>query len=152
MNTLNLCRLLVVSGFALGLVSFAVTASHIGDPLYTLIPEFAAGATHAWYHALREVSGDLVAMLVILAVIFATVQNRTPFTWYLALVLMLGYYAPFWIGIPFFGQLSAPNLAAEIIHIVMAALPVAGLLIARKEFQWAELSIKDMATAKPKSL
>ena len=142
MNRLNLCRLLIVSGFALGLVSLTITASHIGDPLYTLIAEFEAGATHAWYHALREISGDIVAMLVILAVIFGAAQNRTPFSWYLCLVLMAGYYAPFWIGIPFFGQLSAPNLAAEIIHIVMAVLPVTGLWIARKEFQLVGSLIK----------
>ena len=143
MNKLNLCRILIVIGFALGLVSLIITAGHIGDPLYTLIPEFEDGATHAWYHALREVSGDIVAMIVILAVIFGAAHNRTAFTWYLCLVLMLGYYAPFWIGIPFFGQLSAPNLAAEIIHIVMAVLPVTGLFIARKEFKLSGLSFKN---------
>jgi len=75
-----------------------------------------------------------MTMVVILMLLFGKPQNRTPFTWLLSLLLMLGYYAPFWIGTPFLGQLSAPNIGAEIVHIVMAVLALGGLAIVRSEF------------------
>jgi hypothetical protein len=50
------------------------------------------------------------------------------------LVLMLGYYAPFWIGEPFLPELSAPNNAAAIVHIVMALFAFSALFVARPSF------------------
>ncbi|HCH23512.1 MAG TPA: hypothetical protein DE179_04375 [Oceanospirillaceae bacterium] len=125
---------MVVVGFAIGLISLTMTAGHIGNPSYLLIAEAGEGATHAWYHALRELCGDIMTMVVILIVLFGKSSNRTPLTWLLSLLLMLGYYAPFWIGTPFLGQLEAPNIGAEVVHVTMAALALGGLAFLRKEF------------------
>lgn len=46
------------------------------------------------------------------------------------LILMLGYYAPFWIGAPFLPALSAPNQQAEMVHVAHATLSFLALAIA----------------------
>jgi len=133
-SRLNKGRAMVVAGFAIGLISLAMTAGHIGNPTYLLVAEAGEGATHAWYHALRELCGDIMTIVVILIVLFGKALYRTPFTWIICLLLMVGYYAPFWIGTPFLGQLEAPNIGAEIVHVTMAALALGGLGFLRKEF------------------
>ncbi len=98
---------------------------------------FPLGPTHAWYHVFREVGKDVAEMAVFLAVFFGHPSLRTRGTWWLILVLMLGYYAPFWIGQPFVPALSAPNAIANVIHIVMAALAFAALFVGRSAFVFA---------------
>lgn len=134
MTRLSIARILVIVGLAIGLESLAATFSHIGDPLFTNSPEMFGGSTHAWYHALREGVGDVATIVLLLIVFFAPSRFRTPATWWLALVAMIGYYAPFWVGMPFNPALAAPNMEAELRHIAQAAGPMIGLLIARKDF------------------
>ena len=134
MKKFTVARTLLLLGFVVGLMSWMFTIGHVGDPKYVLVPEFELGASHAWYHAFREAAGDLAAMFTILVIFFGPKNLRVPATWIICLALMLGYYSPFWIGMPFMPELSAPNMAAETIHIVMATLAVAGLLIGRSEF------------------
>ncbi len=50
------------------------------------------------------------------------------------LVLLLGFYAPFWAGTPFMVELAAPSLNAEIQHLVMAVPPLVGLFVVRREY------------------
>jgi hypothetical protein len=134
MSRLNIGRALVLIGFAVGWESFYQTFNHIGDPLFTLPEAFGGGTTHAWYHALRELMGDVGAVTAILFVFFSSSLWRTPATWWVCLIIMLGYYSPFWIGMPFNSALAAPTWDAEIRHIVQAALPLGGLLVARSVF------------------
>jgi hypothetical protein len=135
---LNVARVLVVTGFTIGLTSFSATFSHIGDPNYLLPPAFENGETHGWYHALREVMGDVAAMGVVLFVFFGKPEDRTPATWWICLALVVGYYAPYWVGLPFNPALGAPNFAAEVSHILQALAVVSGVLVARREFHAAD--------------
>lgn len=133
-SRLNIARVLVVIGLFIGLESLRATFSHIGDPLFTLPPEFGGGTKHAWYHVLREFMGDVATITAILVIFFAPGKWRVPATWWLCLIIMFGYFSPFWIGMPFNSALAAPSLDAEIRHIVQAVLPLAGLFLARASF------------------
>ena len=134
MSRLNIGRILIVLGLVVGLESLRMTFKHIGDPLYTLLPEFPGGTTHAWYHALREAVGDVATITVLMIVMFAKDWFRTPATWWICLILMIGYYSPFWVGIPFNPELAAPSLAIDLRHMAQAAIPVIGLFVARPHF------------------
>ena len=134
MNKLNIAKGLLVIGIIIGLKSWWQTISYIGDETYLLIPEFGKGKYHAWYHAFREAIGDLSAMIILLILFFGRRSWRTPKTWWIGLILMIGYYAPFWIGTPFVPQLGAPHMTAELIHLGMAIPPIKGLFIAKKYF------------------
>jgi hypothetical protein len=50
------------------------------------------------------------------------------------LILMLGFYAPFWVGVPFMAELGAPSFAAEINHLSMAVPSLLGCFLARRHF------------------
>ena len=134
MTRLNIARTLVVTGFAIGLTSFSATFSHIGDPNYLLPPAYENGQTHGWYHALREVAGDIAAMGVVLFVFFGRPQNRNPGTWWICLMVLVGYYAPYWVGMPFNPALAAPGLMVEVSHVLQASAAVSGVFVARREF------------------
>lgn len=133
-TSLLLARLFLVAGLLIGLVSWRETAKHVGDPRYLLQPAFPGGTTHAWFHAFREVCGDVAKMAVFVAVFFGPPWFRTPATWWITLALMLGYYAPFWIGKPFLPALGAPNPIASLVHVGMAALAGMALMLARSSF------------------
>ncbi len=47
---------------------------------------------------------------------------------------MIGYYAPFWVGMPFIPELAAPDMRAEMAHILMTVPSVIALFLARKHF------------------
>lgn len=134
MTKLNIGRFLIVLGLVVGIESLRQTFSHIGDPLYTVMPQFGGGTTHAWYHALREAVGDVATISILLLVLFAKDSWRTPATWWISLILMFGYYSPFWIGIPFNSALAAPSFAIDLRHMAQAAIPVIGLFVARAAF------------------
>jgi hypothetical protein len=134
MTRINVARLLVVIGFAIGLTSLSATFSHIGDPNYLLPPEYENGQTHGWYHALREAVADLAAMAVVLFVFFGRHQDRNPATWWICLIVVVGYYAPYWIGMPFNPALGAPSLVVEVSHVLQALATVSGVLVARRVF------------------
>lgn len=134
MTQLNVARVFIFIGFSVGMASWSFTVSHVGDPTYLLLPEYALGATHGWYHAFREAAGDLAAMFTVLVLFCGPKELRVRASWVICLVVMLGYYAPFWIGMPFLAELSAPNMGAEITHILMAAFAFLGLFIGRGAF------------------
>ncbi len=132
----NLARASLVVGLAIGLLSWRESVGHIGD-LDFLVPAYTLGATHSWYHVFREACGDVAKMAVLLLVFFGSKRWRTPVTWWVSLVLMIGYYAPFWIGAPFLPALSAPNAIAEAIHVGMAFFALLGLVLGRPGFHTA---------------
>lgn len=142
MLRLTIGRVLLVAGLLIGLKSWWMTIQHVGDPSYLLISAFNKGETHAWYHAFRESLGDVASMVILLLTFFSNDRYRTPETWIICLIVMLGYYAPFWIGTPFNAELAAPHLKAELIHIGMAGFSLAGLIVARPKFWQTVLPIK----------
>jgi hypothetical protein len=136
---LTIARVLLLVGLGIGLLSWRESVDHIGNADFR-VPAYPLGATHSWYHVFREVCGDVAKMVVFLLLFFGSPRWRTPTSWWIGLVLMLGYYAPFWIGEPFLPELSAPNNAAAIVHIVMALFAFSALFVARPAFN----QIKDL--------
>jgi hypothetical protein len=130
---LTIARVLLLVGLGIGLLSWREAVDHIGNADF-LVPAYPLGATHSWYHVFREVCGDVAKMTVFLLLFFGSPRWRTPTSWWIGLVLMLGYYAPFWIGEPFLPELSAPNNAAAIVHIVMALFAFSALIVVRPAF------------------
>lgn len=130
-QNIRLAQILIIIGFLIGLVSLSITFSHIGDAAFLAQSD---PTTHAWYHFFREGWGDMGAMTAVLLLIFSPAKWRNPVGWWVIIVLLVGYYAPFWIGIPFNPALSAPTPEADLIHGLMALFSVSGALFARKHF------------------
>ncbi len=134
MSKLNIARVLILIGIVVGAESLMQTFNHIGDPLFRISVDHPGGADHAWYHALREAVGDISTITIMLVVFFGKAWFRNPATWCLTLIALVGYYAPFWVGMPFNSSLAAPTWEAEFRHILQAAVPITAMFIARKDF------------------
>ena len=132
-------RLLIVAGFAAGYRSIGATIRHLGNDAFLLVAETPNGQTHSWHHFLRELGGDFGAMIAILLIIFAKAKHRSRLIWWVMLVLMLGFYLPFWIGVPFDPAYGAPSIQAEINHLVMAIPPLIGCFLLRPHFRTRRL-------------
>jgi hypothetical protein len=128
-------RVLVIAGFLAGWNSLGATVNHIGSDLFLLTPSAPLAQTHAWHHYFRELGGDFGAMAAILVILFAAPRFRTPVAWWVMLILMVGFYAPFWVGVPFMPELGAPNFGAEINHLSMAIPALIGCFLARPSFK-----------------
>lgn len=128
-------RLLIIAGFVAGYRSIGATIGHLGNDAFLLVENSPVGPTHSWHHFLRELGGDFGAMVAILLIVFAAPKYRTPVAWWVMLVLMIGFYAPFWIGLPFDPAYGAPSLGAEINHLVMAIPPLIGCFLLRSFFR-----------------
>ena len=133
-NRMNIGRALVIIGFVVGLRSVMFTWGHISSDLFLLTPESPLAQSHSWHHFFREVFGDFGAMIGVLILLCVPIQLRAPVLCWTMLVLLLGFYAPFWAGTPFIAELAAPSLNAEIQHLVMAAPPLVGLFVVRREY------------------
>jgi hypothetical protein len=125
-------RVLVIAGFLAGWTSLGATFGHIGDPS-TLMTN-AGVPTHSWHHFLRELGAQFGIMGAVLILLFSKPALRSATTWWVMLVLLLGFYAPFWIGVPFDPAYGAPGMGAEINHLAMAAPALLGVLLARKHY------------------
>lgn len=132
-SRLSIARGLLVIGLVLGLISWKESIDHIGAADF-LVPGYALGATHAWYHVFREAGGDVAKMAVFLLLFFGPSDWRTPVTWWIGLILMLGYYAPYWIGEPLLAALSAPVPIAGWVHLATATFVIVGHAVARPAF------------------
>ncbi len=126
-------RVLVILGFISAYGPVGATFSHIGNERMLLI----TSSPHSWHHFFREGFGDLGAMAAILMIMFAAPYYRNPLTWRVMLILMIGFFAPFWVGVPFMSELAAPSLSAEIQHLQMAIPAVLGCFLARRHFTLA---------------
>jgi hypothetical protein len=134
MERLTLSRIILGIGLLVGLGSFWQTVSHIGNPLYLLPFNSPEGSEHGWYHFFREICADVAMMTVFILVFVGSDEFRTRQTWWLTFILMVGYYAPFWIGGLFLVALSAPSTTANVVHIAMATFAFAALFIGRPAF------------------
>jgi hypothetical protein len=137
LNSIWVPRALIVIGFALGWNSLSATVGHLGNDLFLLTPNAPLTPTHSWHHFLRELGGDFGAMAAILLMVFAAPRFRTSLAWWVMLILMLGFYAPFWVGTPFDAAYGAPNMSAEINHLMMAIPALLGCLLAKPHFRGA---------------
>lgn len=142
MKRLIVARTLLAMGLLVGLVSWWITLQHITDPAFALIPAFENGASHARYHVFREAGGDVAAMLVLILLFFGPQRFRTKESWLTALLIMVGYYAPFWIGSPFHEGLVAPSFAAELVHVAMASLSITALFVAKPLFRQVKENVR----------
>ena len=133
-SRLNVARFLMVFGFIVGLRSVYFTWSHIGSDLFLLTPESPLALTHSWHHFFRELFGDFGAMIGVLILLWLPKPLRSPRTWWVMLVLLIGFYAPFWVGAPFMIELASPNMNAEIQHLIMAFPPLVAIFLIRKDF------------------
>ena len=124
-------RILVITGFLLGYNSLSATVTHIGNDAFLLV---GGTQTHSWHHFLRELGGDFGAMAAILVILFVPPAARTRVSWWVMLILMVGFYAPFWVGMPFMPELGAPSMAAEINHLMMAVPALVGCFLSRRHF------------------
>jgi len=129
-----IARTLVIIGFLAGWNSLGATAAHLGNDAFLLTPNAPITPTHAWHHYLRELGAQFGAMAAILLILFAPPRFRTPVAWWVMLILMIGFYAPFWVGVPFNRGYGAPNIGAEINHLSMAVPALLGCFLARREF------------------
>ena len=127
-------RVLVIIGFLAGYGSVGATFRHIGNDRFLLTPEAPLVVTHSWHHFFREGFGDLGAMAAILVILFVAPRYRNPAMWWLMLILMVGFYAPFWIGVPFMAELAAPSMGAEITHLTMAVPALLGCFLAKRHY------------------
>ena len=128
-------RLLIIVGFLLGWNSLSATFRHLGNENFMLVASAPVTQTHSWHHFLRELGGDFGAMAAILLIMFAAPRFRTTITWWVMLILMLGFYAPFWIGLPIDPAYGAPNRGAEINHLMMAIPSLLGCFLAKPHFK-----------------
>ena len=127
-------RVLVIIGFLAGWNSLSATVSHMGNDLFLLVDTGPLAQTHSWHHFFRELGGDFGAMAAVLLILFAAPKYRTPVTWWVMLLLMIGFYAPFWVGVPFDPALGAPSMAAEVNHLAMAIPALLGCFLSRGNF------------------
>ncbi len=134
LNRLNVARALTLIGFLIGLRSVGFTWAHIGEELFVLTADSPLAVTHSWHHYFREVFGDVAAMVVILLILFVPKPLRRPAVWWSMLILLFGFYAPFWVGVPFIAELAAPSRAAEIQHVLMALPPMLGVFLCRSYY------------------
>ena len=125
-------RLLILAGFLLGWGSLSATVGHIGNDSFLLV---GGVQTHSWHHFFRELGGDFGAMAAILLIMFAAPRFRTTMSWWVVLILMVGFYAPFWAGTPFMAELGAPSRGAEINHLSMAVPALLGCFLSKRHFR-----------------
>jgi len=131
---MNIARALTIIGFVIGLRSVALTWGHIGSDAFVLTSEGPLAVTHAWHHYFREVFGDTSAMLVVLLFLFVPESVRSPAAWWAMMISLLGFYLPFWVGVPFMPELAAPNMSAEVQHIIMAVPPMIAVFLCRSYY------------------
>jgi hypothetical protein len=134
LNRLNIARVLTMLGFFIGLRSVGFTWAHIGDEMFVLTADSRLAVTHSWHHYFREVFGDVSAMVVVLLILYVPQQLRQPALWWSMLILLVGFYAPFWVGVPFMQELAAPSMSAELQHIAMALPPMVSVFLCRSYY------------------
>jgi hypothetical protein len=131
-SRLWLCRLLVCFGLAVGTLSVWDTLSHTWDPAFQA-PALPLGPTHTNYHAFREFTLSVGAMLVLAYGMFLPLAKRSRDLWNVMCVTAFCYYGGWWIPSPLFG-LQAPNTLATIIHLASTVLTLTGVTASRGNF------------------
>ena len=108
------------------------TLSHSWDPAFQA-PASSLGPTHTNYHAFREFTLTVGAVVVILYVMFLPPPMRSRSFWVVMAVTSVCYYGGWWLPWPLLG-LSAPNSVATIIHLAATVLSLSGVALAWRFF------------------
>lgn len=135
-------RILVLIGFLAGWNSLGATFGHLGNEAFLLTADAPITPTHSWHHFLRELGAQFGVMAAVIVILFAGPRHRTPVAWWVMLILMIGFYAPFWAGVPFNPGYGAPNMSAEINHLSMAIPALLGALLAKRHYTGAETPVE----------
>lgn len=133
LNHLRTAQVLVIIGFLAGWNSLGATFAHLGDP--STLMTGAGVPTHSWHHFLRELGAQFGIMAGVLLILFMQPAQRSLRAWWVMLVLLLGFYAPFWIGVPFNPAYGAPGMSAELNHLAMAVPALLGVFLARRHYR-----------------
>jgi hypothetical protein len=88
------------------------TLSHTWDPAFQP-PALPLGPTHTNYHAFREFTLSVGAMLILAYGMFLPLAKRSRDLWKVMCVTAFCYYGGWWIPSPLFG-LHAPNTPATV--------------------------------------
>lgn len=135
MNRLVVARILLVLGLSVAGVSWWMTLLQLADLALLLSDALEKGAALAGYHVFREACGALTAKAVLLILFFGPRRFRTPESWLTALLIVVGFYAPFWAAALFSEDPLAPGRPAELMHLAVAGLSIAALFLAKPFFQ-----------------
>jgi len=125
-------RVLLVLGIVVGLPSLWETLSFSWDPTFQA-PALRYGPTHSNYHAFREFTLTLGALLVMLWAMFQPPARRSRPMWGAMALAGACYYGGWWLPWPLLG-LHTPNLVAELDHEAAALLSVAAIGLAWRQF------------------
>lgn len=129
---MKLACILLVAGLVIGLPSLWETLAFSWDPTFQA-PALRYGAHHTNYHVFREFTLTIGAIAIMLWGMFQPVENRTRSLWVAMMLAGVCYYVGWWLPWPLLG-LHTPNLAAEAVHILAAALTLSGIFLARGHF------------------
>ena len=125
-------RILLCLGLVVGAFSMWDTLAHTWDPAFNA-PALALGATHTNYHAFREFTLSLGAVIVLLYGMFQPTPRRSQTLWIVMLIMALCYYGGWWLPGPIFG-LYAPNRGALITHLIATIFTLASVALAWRHF------------------
>lgn len=129
---MTLCRVLLVLGILVGVPSVWETLSFSWDPTF-VAPALRYGPTHTNYHAFREFTLTLGALLVLLWTMFQPVGQRSRAIWTAMALTAASYYGGWWLPWPLLG-LHAPGLTAELVHEAAALLSGAAVVLSWRHF------------------
>ena len=129
---MKLCRALLVLGLLTGIPSVWETLSFSWDPTFRA-PMLRYGPTHTNYHAFREFTLTLGALLVMTWVMFQPLGNRTRAMWTSMVFSATFYYGGWWISWPLLG-LHTPNLTAELDHEAAALMSCVAIGLSSRYF------------------
>jgi len=107
-------RVLLVLGILVGLPSIWETLSFSWDPTFQA-PALRYGPTHSNYHAFREFTLTLGAIMVMLWVMFQPAGRRSRALWVVMALAGVLYYGGWWLPWPIL-ELHTPNIIAELDH------------------------------------
>ncbi|MEH1844937.1 MAG: hypothetical protein V7L25_08025 [Nostoc sp.] len=129
---LRLSRVLLCLGVGFSAVSIYQTLVLAFDPAFQA-PALPLGPRHTNYHAFRGFTLAFGTVIIMLFVMFQPAQRRQPVLWTIMLLSALFYYGGWWLPWPLLG-LHTPNLAAGVDHGLATFFSLAGILLARGEF------------------
>jgi len=132
MRGIVLPRVLLVLGILVGIPSIWETLSFSWDPTFQA-PALRYGPHHSNYHAFREFTLTLGAILVMLWAMFQPPARRLRELWVAMALAGVFYYGGWWLPWPLLG-LHTPNLIAELDHEAAAALSLVAITLTRRRF------------------
>jgi len=127
-----ICRALLVLGVAVGIPSVWETMSFSWDLTFQA-PALLYGPTHSNYHAFREFTLTVGAILVMLWAMFQPAARRSRGLWVAMALDGVFDYGGWWLPWPILG-LHTPNMVAELDHEAAAILSLLAIALSLRRF------------------